>query len=137
MASSTASLTKFSEAISSSPSCCRRVSLSMAAAICGSDSNRGWYIAPVFEVMRRFRFLIRLVYVRPQDFHISLRPFRRHKSELRVPLMGVERRQVPSPQALQRRVLQDALHQALAEPASPMRFENEHVSDVSVGSEVA
>src|SRR5579883_1914498 len=40
-ASSTASLTKFSDAINSSPSCWRRVSLSMAAAICGSTSYKG------------------------------------------------------------------------------------------------
>src|SRR5262249_43749140 len=40
-ASSTASLTKFSEAISSRPSCWRRASLSMAAAISGSTSQRG------------------------------------------------------------------------------------------------
>src|SRR5438270_6332384 len=41
MASRTASLTKFSEAISSSPSCWRRTSLSMAVAICGSTSASG------------------------------------------------------------------------------------------------
>src|SRR5690242_8142839 len=45
MASSTASLTKFSEAISSRPSCWRRTSLSIAEATSGSTSSSRRYIA--------------------------------------------------------------------------------------------
>src|SRR5262249_60613184 len=43
-------LTKFSEAISSSPSCWRRTSLAMALAISGSNPERVWDIQEFFMI---------------------------------------------------------------------------------------
>jgi len=42
----------------------------------------------------------------------------------------------PAPQVLERRALHDALHQPLAQPASAMRFQNEHVAKISDGGKV-
>ncbi len=51
--------------------------------------------------------------------------------------MRVASGQNPAPQILQRRMLGNALHQPLAEPASAVRFQHEHIADIRDGSEVA
>src|SRR3954465_15498381 len=64
MASSTASLTKFSDAISSRPSCWRRTSLSIASAIWGSTSASG-------RVMELGLITFNFIHRRPAPFHLG------------------------------------------------------------------
>src|SRR5262245_58578156 len=112
MASSTASLTKFSEAISSRPSCWRRTSLSMATAISGSLSARERDIQEFFIGLSA-HFLRGTINIGTMDFHPHFGTRNPPESELRVEPVSVSCSQRPAPQPLQLRMLHDAPHQQL------------------------
>src|ERR1700733_1390358 len=51
--------------------------------------------------------------------------------------MCVSRGQNPAPQSLENRMRHDTLHQPLTQAASAVRFQHEHIAQISDGSEIA
>src|SRR5579872_5677378 len=68
--------------------------------------------------------------------HIPVWLLQRRKADLRVEPVRVAGQQRPTTQALQRRMLHDALHHPLCQTMSTKRFQHKHVADVGVSGEV-
>src|SRR6202023_3392376 len=84
-----------------------------------------------------FRFLNRFVNVGPMKFHVPLRRLHRCEAKLRVEAVRITSQQGPAAQALQLRMLHDALHEPLTQSATTMRLEHEYVPQVRVGGAIA
>src|SRR5690348_8871743 len=70
------------------------------------------------------------------QFHIAIGRLQRRKSEFFIKTVRIAREQDPAPKPLQCRMLRDAFHQELAQPASAVSFQHEHVAQIGYRGQI-